>query len=77
MEINVHFLEVAYGMSPKNLNMIAASDHPVSYASLLVVPKKALQPKMGKPNLNFSDLAPYVGTSNWYLLEINYALYSL
>lgn len=67
MHIDTHYLEVAYGTSPTNLNMIAVSDHPQSYASLLVVPKKALFPKLGKPNLNFTDLAPYVDTTSWYL----------
>ena len=66
MDINSHFLEVAYGISPTNLNMIAVSDHPQSYASLLVVSKKTLEPGIGKPNLNFTALRPYIDTTSWY-----------
>ena len=66
MAIESHHLEVAYGTSPTDLDMIAVSDHPRSYSSLLVVSEKALFPKIGKPNLNFTDLRPYIDTTSWY-----------
>ena len=65
MDISSHKLEVAYGLSPTKLDKIAVSDHPTAYSALLIVPKKALFPKMGKPNLNFTELRPYIDTTSW------------
>jgi hypothetical protein len=36
-----------------------------SYSSLLVLVKKALSPTIGAPNVDFSQLAPYIDTTAW------------
>ena len=66
MDLNTHYLEVAYGTSATNLDMIAVSDHPQSYSSLPAITRNALYPTMGEPYLNFTDLKLYVDTTAWY-----------
>lgn len=70
MAISSHVLEVAYGTSPTNLDMIAVSSHPQSYSTLPAITGNALFPRMGEPVLNFEDLRPYVDTTSWAIDKV-------